>query len=136
MHEGSRAAELTLHGQPVRIEVGGADGDAITELKITVLRAPPISRGVVVAMRRDFDSALPSRAGETHLRLSQVGSAHRGAWRTGGEPAAPLSGSPSRHRPWQLPAGSAASWLDMIVLLTMRSSSAQRLAARHVTRMG
>jgi hypothetical protein len=50
VHEGSRAAELMLHGQSVRIEVGGADGDAISELKVTVLGAPPISKGVVAAM--------------------------------------------------------------------------------------
>ena len=49
-HEGARAAELTLHGQSVRIEVGGTDGDAISELKVTVLGAPPISKGVVAAL--------------------------------------------------------------------------------------
>jgi hypothetical protein len=49
-HAGSRAAELMLHGQPVRIEVGGTDGDAISELKVTVLGAPPISTGVVAAL--------------------------------------------------------------------------------------
>ena len=43
---GSRAAELAIQGQPASIEVAGASGDLITQLKVTVQGAAPKVMGI------------------------------------------------------------------------------------------
>jgi hypothetical protein len=47
---GSRAAELAIQGQPASIEVAGASGDLITQLKVTVQGAAPKVMGIDAAL--------------------------------------------------------------------------------------
>jgi hypothetical protein len=47
---GSRAADLTIQGQPASIEVAGSSGEAITKLKVTVQGAAPKTMEIDAAL--------------------------------------------------------------------------------------